>query len=76
MISLGAYSIEQGSQTQIDRRATFQRNNALRAAVYWKKASESRKKLKKLLNNAKIDKNLHFSKVLRCARASCLRPLL
>ncbi len=31
------FAIEQGSQTQIHRRATFQRKSIQRAAVYYKK---------------------------------------
>ncbi len=36
------HGMKQGSQTQIYRRATFQRQNDPRAAVYWKKSFAGR----------------------------------
>ncbi len=50
--------LEQGSQTQIIKRATFQRRHARRAAVYWRKASVGHKELEKLSNYAKFNYKL------------------
>jgi hypothetical protein len=48
------HGLNQGSQTRIDRRATFQRKNALRAAVYRRKRLRGPQTTRKALKISKI----------------------
>ncbi len=62
--------LDQGSQTQIYVRATFQRKNASRAAAYQKKALAGHNLQEKLSKSAKFDQNLQYYQFLRCSRAA------
>ncbi len=67
---LTRYQLNQGSQTLIGQRATFERENAPWAAVHKKKAYGGYKLLEKLWKQAKFDQKLTCCQFLRCPRAA------
>jgi hypothetical protein len=52
------HALPQGSQTQIYRRATFQRKSSPRAEVYWEKAFAGRNLQEKSTKLAKLGQKL------------------